>query len=124
MCEQLPAIAQQKLLLLVRVALKSMAPPTPTSSTPPSGDASSQDGAQVQDGVRAVGEGVVNKEREREIKGLGGRGDELKGLGRRRGGGGGCGGVCGGVGGCMCGIFSSFAAAFCRSPARRRFPNP
>ena len=72
MCEQLPAVAQQELLLLVRVALKSMAPsPTPTTPSPPSGDASSQGGAQVQDRVRAVGEGVVSKER-LGIEGVGG----------------------------------------------------
>ena len=75
MCEQLPAVAQQELLLLVRVALKSMAPsPTPTTPSPPSGDASSQGGAQVQDRVRAVGEGVVSKER-LEIEGVGEEGD-------------------------------------------------
>ena len=72
MCEQLPAVAQQELLLLVRVALKSMATsPTPTTPSPPSGDASSQGGAQVQDGVRAVGDGVVSKER-LGIEGVGG----------------------------------------------------
>jgi len=76
MCEQLPAVAQQELLLLVRVALKSMAPsPTPTTPSPPSGDASSQGGAQVQDRVRAVGEGVVNREGGGEIEGVGEEGD-------------------------------------------------
>jgi hypothetical protein len=61
MCTQLPAVAQQELSLLVRVALTSMAPiPTPSSLTPPSGDTSSQGVAQVQDAGRAMGEGVVN----------------------------------------------------------------
>ena len=89
MCEQLPAVAQQELLLLVRVALKSMAPsPTPTSPSPPSGDASSQGGAQVQDRVRAVGEGVVNREGGWEIEGVGGEGGGFKGVGEESDGGG------------------------------------
>lgn len=59
MCAQLPAVAQQELTLLVRVALKSMcASPTPTA---PSGDTSSQGEAQVIDGVRVVGGGRVNE---------------------------------------------------------------
>ena len=71
MCAQLPAVAQQELSLLVRVALTSMAPiPTPSSITPTSGDTSSQGVAQVQDAVRAVGEGVVNKEKGWGIEGV------------------------------------------------------
>ena len=83
MCAQLPAVAQQELALLVRVALKSMA----TSPAPPSGAASNQSAAEERDGAGG-------REKEGE-EGKEGQGAEIAGGG----GGGGQGGEDGGGGG-------------------------